>query len=70
MPEVGLGWGLDVNWEVGGRKAGASVVSRFLLSSLMFLRILVVCGLVLQLGFNIRGGKASQLGIFISKVCA
>ncbi|KAM9227153.1 PDZ domain-containing protein 11 isoform 1-T1 [Leptosomus discolor] len=22
-----------------------------------------------QLGFNIRGGKASQLGIFISKVC-
>lgn len=27
-----------------------------------------VC-LVLQLGFNIRGGKASQLGIFISKVC-
>ena len=28
------------------------------------------CALVLQLGFNIRGGKASQLGIFISKVCA
>lgn len=26
--------------------------------------------LVLQLGFNIRGGKASQLGIFISKVRA
>ena len=26
------------------------------------------CALVLQLGFNIRGGKASQLGIFISKV--
>lgn len=25
--------------------------------------------LILQLGFNIRGGKASQLGIFISKVC-
>nr|XP_013026408.1 unnamed protein product [Anser cygnoides domesticus] len=24
--------------------------------------------LILQLGFNIRGGKASQLGIFISKV--
>lgn len=28
------------------------------------------CALVLQLGFNIRGGKASQLGIFISKVRA
>lgn len=21
MPEVGLGWGLDVNWEVGGQKS-------------------------------------------------
>lgn len=27
------------------------------------------CWFLSQLGFNIRGGKASQLGIFISKVC-
>lgn len=29
----------------------------------------VRCWFLSQLGFNIRGGKASQLGIFISKVC-
>lgn len=35
-------------------------------------RVLVTaspCWFFPQLGFNIRGGKASQLGIFISKVC-
>lgn len=32
-------------------------------------RVVFHCCFLSQLGFNIRGGKASQLGIFISKVC-
>lgn len=70
MPEVGLGWGLDVNWEVGGQKSWCFRSVSFSSEFTDVPTYSCVCGLVLQLGFNIRGGKASQLGIFISKVCA